>query len=307
VGGVFIIWVRLNLDLLTEDLKRKRLSNDSFRLIGQPDVVVFSCEFLVVCGEGCRIGEWARFAELSGLGGVEEVNRLGWSDLFLYALLSQGRDVWHYLADQAGWDFHTGQYRRRAGQKLGRGIPTVSWDSARLAGGTGDLADDLEEFGISDRDGIRRAFERMRGNRQIVGRLEEIAATLNFPIGPNARNWKLTTHNWHTCTVHGFDYFDTRSGGVDSGGADRIAVWMLDPDYDGRSLFPEQVFFPMAGARDGWARLARNLKAEIDTDLIEAYRGTVSLPFEAGEHGRVAVKIVDDRGIESLKILELRA
>ena len=38
---------------------------------------------------------------------------------------------------------------------------------------------------------------------------------------------------------------------------------------------------------------------------MEAYRGTVSLPFEAGEHGRAAVKIVDDRGIESLKIVEL--
>ena len=39
--------------------------------------------------------------------------------------------------------------------------------------------------------------------------------------------------------------------------------------------------------------------------LIEAYRGTVSLPFAPGAHGRVAVKIVDDRGIESLKILEI--
>jgi len=37
--------------------------------------------------------------------------------------------------------------------------------------------------------------------------------------------------------------------------------------------------------------------------LIEAYRGTVSLPFEAGEHRRIAVKIVDDRGIESLKVM----
>ena len=112
------------------------------------------------------------------------------------------------------------------------------------------------------------------------------------------------TGKWQV-EVRGFDYFNTRSGGVESGGSDHIAVWMLDPDYDGRSVFPEQVFFPMAGARDGWARLARNLKAEIDTDLIEAYRGTVSLPFEAGEHGRAAVKIVDDRGIESLKIVEL--
>ena len=107
-------------------------------------------------------------------------------------------------------------------------------------------------------------------------------------------------------SVHGFDYYNTKTGNVESGGADKIALWMLDPDYDGRSLFPRQVFFPMAGAKEGWAKLARNLRAEIDESLIAAYRGTVSLPFEPGEHGRAAVKIVDDRGIESLKIVEMR-
>ncbi len=106
-------------------------------------------------------------------------------------------------------------------------------------------------------------------------------------------------------SVHGFDYYNTRTGDVESGDADKIAVWMLDPDYDGRSLFPRQVFFPMAGPRDGWARLARSLKAEIDEDRIEAYRGTVSLPFAPGAHRRIAVKIVDDRGIESLKVVEV--
>ena len=106
-------------------------------------------------------------------------------------------------------------------------------------------------------------------------------------------------------SVHGFDYYNTKTGGVESGGADKIALWLLDPDYDGRSLFPRQAFFPMAGAKDGWAKLARNLRAEIDETPIEAYRGTVSLPFEAGEHGRAAVEIVDDRGIESLKIVEV--
>ena len=49
---------------------------------------------------------------------------------------------------------------------------------------------------------------------------------------------------------------------------------MLDSDYDGRSLFPRQVFFPMADENAGWARLSRNLKAEIDAERIEAYRGT---------------------------------
>ena len=105
--------------------------------------------------------------------------------------------------------------------------------------------------------------------------------------------------------VHGFDYYNTRTGAIESGDTTKIAMWMLDPDYDGRSLFPRQAFFPMAGPKDGWARLAKNLKAEIDEELIEAYRGTVSLPFEPGEFKRAAVKIVDDRGIESLKIVEI--
>ena len=107
--------------------------------------------------------------------------------------------------------------------------------------------------------------------------------------------------------VLGFDYFDTRTGQVTSGGADKIAVWMLDPDYDGRSLFPRQVFFPLDGTKKngGWNRLAKTLRAQIDQSRIEAYRGTVSLPFPAGEHRRVAVKVVDDRGVESLRLLSL--
>jgi len=106
-------------------------------------------------------------------------------------------------------------------------------------------------------------------------------------------------------SVHGFDYYNTRTGNIESGSEEQIAVWLLDTDYDGRSLYPRQVFFPMAGEKDGWARLARSLRAEIDEELIEAYRGTVSLPFAAGRHRRIAVKIVDDRGIESLRVMEL--
>ena len=106
-------------------------------------------------------------------------------------------------------------------------------------------------------------------------------------------------------SVHGFDYYNTKTGTIDSGSADRIAMWMLDPDYGGRSIFPRQVFFPLGGAKDGWARLAKDLRAEIDDTLVEAYRGTESLPFEPGEHRRAAVKIIDDRGIESFRVIGL--
>jgi len=92
--------------------------------------------------------------------------------------------------------------------------------------------------------------------------------------------------------VAGFDYYDTRTGSIESGDSSKIAAWFLDTDYDGRSLFPRQVFFPLAGEGQGWSRLARSLKAELDEDRIEAYKGTVSLPFSPGRWRRVAVKVV---------------
>jgi adenine-specific DNA-methyltransferase len=38
--GVTLLKVQMNADLLTEDLKKKRASNESFWLIGQPDIVL---------------------------------------------------------------------------------------------------------------------------------------------------------------------------------------------------------------------------------------------------------------------------
>lgn len=112
---------------------------------------------------------------------------------------------------------------------------------------------------------------------------------------------------WWRVRVLGFDYYDVRRGVVESGEAGRIAMWMLDADYDGMCVEPMQVFFPMEGKGGGWGRLARTLRAEIDQELIRAYAGTESLPFRAAPGARVAVKIVDDRGIESLKIIRVES
>lgn len=105
--------------------------------------------------------------------------------------------------------------------------------------------------------------------------------------------------------VNGFDYYDVKKGTVESGNAGRIAMWMLDTNYDGMSIEPMQVFFPLGGKNEGWARLARTLRAEINQDLIEQYAGTVSLPFAIEGKTMLAVKIIDDRGIESLKVLKV--
>ena len=103
--------------------------------------------------------------------------------------------------------------------------------------------------------------------------------------------------------VLGFDYYDPRTGNVESGGKNNIAMWLLDTDYDERSLFPSQVFFPMAGSKDGWAKLSKDLKADLDEDKLNAFKGTISIPFEKGH--KIAVKIIDDRGIECLRVITL--
>lgn len=105
--------------------------------------------------------------------------------------------------------------------------------------------------------------------------------------------------------VNGFDYYDVKKGTVESGSTSRIAMWMLDTDYDGMCIEPKQVFFPMGGKKDGWNKLAKTLKAEIDPDLIEKYAGNESLWFMAEPNTRIAVKIIDDRGIESLKVIRI--
>lgn len=105
--------------------------------------------------------------------------------------------------------------------------------------------------------------------------------------------------------INGFDYYDVKKGTVESGSTSRIAMWMLDTDYDGMCIAPKQVFFPMGGNKDGWNKLAKTLKAEIDQELIEKYAGTESLWFNAEINTRIAVKIIDDRGIESLKVIRI--
>lgn len=106
--------------------------------------------------------------------------------------------------------------------------------------------------------------------------------------------------------VNGFDYYDVKTGKVISGSDKNIAMWMLDTNYDpNQCIEPCQVFFPMGGRKGGWNKLAKTLKVEIDQDLIEKYAGNISLPFIAPSYAQVAVKIIDDRGIESLRVIKV--
>ncbi len=291
--GVALLKVQMNTDLLTDDLKKKRASNESYWLMGQPDVAVVSEQWLVD-GTGRMVMPYEFCEVLSGVSGLAKINAIDEGDLRLYAAMAQRGDLWVDLADSPRGGLGSVEHRRGAGSAGEGGIHSVSGHRPRFLGRIGDAADLIERLGLHDARRRRKHVDPLRGDRAIV----EWAAALSL-------RKPLTTSRYSQITVHGFDYFNPRTGAIESGDTSRIAMWMLDTDYDGRSLFPRQVFFPMAGPKDGWARLAKNLKAEIDEDLIEAYRGTVSLPFAPGDYRRAAVKIVDDRGIESLKIVEI--
>ena len=115
-----------------------------------------------------------------------------------------------------------------------------------------------------------------------------------------------TENEEYVVRVNGFDYYDIQTGKIVPGDRSKIAMWMLDEDYDDRSLYPQQVFFPMAGKKEGWNKLAKTLQANIDENLITKYEGTESIPFKKGPNKKIAVKIIDDRGIESIKILRFK-
>lgn len=52
----------------------------------------------------------------------------------------------------------------------------------------------------------------------------------------------------------------------------------------------------MAGKGEGWEKLKKSIRAELDEARLDTFHGTVSVPFDAGDSRKVAVKIVDERG-----------
>jgi adenine-specific DNA-methyltransferase len=103
--------------------------------------------------------------------------------------------------------------------------------------------------------------------------------------------------------LRGVDIYDPLTGEVHSARGDDVAAWFLDTDYDGKTFHICQAFFP--GDRNAWEKLQRALKAYIDPDIFDQMRGTISFPFLPGEHKRIAVKVIDFRGNEVMRVVSL--
>jgi adenine-specific DNA-methyltransferase len=104
--------------------------------------------------------------------------------------------------------------------------------------------------------------------------------------------------------LRGVDIYDPLTGEVHSTRGEDVAAWFLDTDYDGKTFHICQAFFP--GDADAWEKLQRALKATIPEEAFEQMRGTVSFPFQPGEHRRIAVKVIDFRGNEVVRVLNLQ-
>lgn len=110
-------------------------------------------------------------------------------------------------------------------------------------------------------------------------------------------------HGEWVAKMEGVDIYDPLTNTIQATQAGKVAAWFLDSDYDGLTFCITQAFFPDSST---WSKLARALKSVVDPGRFAAFSGTRSLPFEAGEHKRIAVKVIDPRGNEVMRVMSIQ-
>jgi adenine-specific DNA-methyltransferase len=103
--------------------------------------------------------------------------------------------------------------------------------------------------------------------------------------------------------VNGVDVFKPQTGEVISHGADGIACWFIDTDYNGESFFVRHAYF--LGANDPYSSLKTTLKAEIDSEAWSTLNSDTSRPFDKPKQGRIAVKVINHLGDEVMKVFRV--
>ena len=105
--------------------------------------------------------------------------------------------------------------------------------------------------------------------------------------------------------VNGFDYFDTAKGELGQRRQEEDRRVVARHRLRRALAVSAPGLLPDGGCEGRLVQAYERHPGRAGRDLLDKFHGTVSLPFEAGENRKVAVKIVDDRGIESLKIIAL--
>jgi adenine-specific DNA-methyltransferase len=103
--------------------------------------------------------------------------------------------------------------------------------------------------------------------------------------------------------VNGVDVFKPQTGEVVSDGAEGIACWFIDTDYNEESFFARHAYF--LGANDPYSALKTTLKAEIDAEAWASLNSDTSRPFRKPKSGRIAVKVINHLGDEVMKVFRV--
>jgi len=103
--------------------------------------------------------------------------------------------------------------------------------------------------------------------------------------------------------INGVDVFHPNTGEVRSDGAEGIACWFIDTDYNEESFFVRQAYF--LGANDPYSALKTTLKAEINQEAWATLNSDTSRAFPKPKSGRIAVKVINHLGDEVMKVFKV--
>ncbi len=103
--------------------------------------------------------------------------------------------------------------------------------------------------------------------------------------------------------IRGVDVFDPTTGEVRSDGAEGIACWFIDTDYNEESFFVRHAYF--LGQNDPYKALKTTLKAEINEEAWATLNSDTSRSFDKPKSGRIAVKVINHLGDEVMKVFKV--
>jgi adenine-specific DNA-methyltransferase len=153
---------------------------------------------------------------------------------------------------------------------------------------------------------VHMAHIRPDVNPSMTGLLKEQPGSQLFTVfgQPRTRLEGPDRNGEYVVIMEGVDVYNPVDNTVTPTGAEKVAAWFIDGDYDGRTFCMTQAFFP---DRTAWDKLSRALKGLVEPERFAALSGTASLPFPAGEHKTVAVKVIDPRGNEVMRLHRMEA
>ncbi|GAA2375028.1 DNA methyltransferase [Dactylosporangium salmoneum] len=186
------------------------------------------------------------------------------------------------------------------------------------------FAFDAQVTGVTEDDGVTveasdEGFANVAGARKL-GRIPVLMVRMNADLLMGEELKKTGAGNLFTVfgepdividktpdglvvNLKGVDVYDPTTGEVRSSDTSRVALWMIDTDYNEESFFVRHCYF--TGDNDPYKRLKTALKADIDPDAWDSLYQTVSRPFPKPKTGKIAVKVINDYGDEVMKVFEV--